>query len=104
MVIVELPAPGAAIEVGLKATVVPEGWPEADSATALLKPPETVVEIVTLPAPPCGIVVEDGEAEIVKSLVEVVSWMAAVQISSLAPLRRSVQDGKKRLEMPSRFV
>src|SRR5713226_2995272 len=101
MVIVELPEPGAAIEDGLKATVVPEGWPEADSATALLKPPETVVVMVTLPEPPWAIEVEAGEAEIVKSLVEVVSWMAAVQISSLPPLRRSVQEGKKRLEMPS---
>ena len=94
MVIVELPEPGAAIEVGLKATVTPVGWPEADSEMALLKLPETVVEMVTLPEPPWAIEVEDGEAEIVKSLVLVVSWMAAVQISSLPPLRRSVQDGK----------
>ncbi len=94
MVIVELPEPGAAIEVGLKATVVPEGWPEADSATALLKPPETVVVMVTLPEPPWAIEVEVGEAAIVKSAVLVVSWIAAVQISSLPPLRRSVQDGK----------
>src|SRR5260370_16879320 len=94
MVIVELPEPGAAIEVGLKATVVPEGWPEADSATALLKPPETVVVMVTLPEPPWGIDVEAGEAEIAKSLVLVVSWMAPVQLSSLPPLRRPVPDGK----------
>src|SRR6185295_432672 len=67
IVIVELPAPGAAIEAGLKATVTPAGWPEAESATALLKPPETAVVTVTLPAPPCTIEVDDGAAEIEKS-------------------------------------
>jgi len=46
---VELPLPGAAIEVGLKPAVTPEGNPEADSETAELKPPLTVVEMVLLP-------------------------------------------------------
>ena len=49
---VELPLPGAAIEVGLKLAVTPAGRPEADSATAELKPPLTVVEIVEVPVPP----------------------------------------------------
>src|SRR5258708_14458625 len=81
-VIVELPAPGAAIEVGLKATVTPEGWPEADSATALLKPFETVVVIVEVPEPPWAIEPELAEAEILNAGVVVLSWIAAVQISS----------------------
>src|SRR5258708_7264086 len=103
-VIVAVPAPGAAIEVGLKATVTPEGWPDADSATALLKPFETVVVIVEVPEPPWAIEPELGEAEIVKSGVVVLSWIAALQIYSWPPLRRSVHDGKKRSEMPSRPV
>lgn len=51
-VTVELPLPGAAMEVGLKAAVTPVGNPEADSETAELKPPLTVVETVELPELP----------------------------------------------------
>ena len=46
---VELPLPGAAMEAGLKVAVTPAGNPEAESETAELKPPLTVVEIVELP-------------------------------------------------------
>jgi len=49
MVTVELPAPGAAIVLGLKLTVVPLGAPEADRLIALLKPPLMVVVIVDVP-------------------------------------------------------
>ena len=49
MVIVELPPPGAAIELGLKLTVVPLGVPAADRLTALLNPPLTVVVMVEVP-------------------------------------------------------
>ncbi len=48
-------------------TVTPEGWPEAESETALLKPPETVVEIVEEPELPCTTETDAGEAEIAKS-------------------------------------
>ena len=37
------PEPGAPIEVGLNTPVTPVGTPVADSATAALKPPDTVV-------------------------------------------------------------
>ncbi len=49
---VELPLPGAAMEVGLKVAVTPVGNPEADNETAELKPPLTVVETVELPEVP----------------------------------------------------
>lgn len=49
---VELPLPGAAIDAGLKLAVTPVGKPEAERATAELKPPLTVVEIVVLPELP----------------------------------------------------
>ena len=49
MVMVELPDPGAAIVLGLKLTVVPEGTPEAESAIELLNPPLMVVVIVEVP-------------------------------------------------------
>ena len=52
IVMVEVPEPGAAIDAGLKLTVTPAGWPEADKDTAELKPPATVEVIVDVPLPP----------------------------------------------------
>jgi hypothetical protein len=49
IVIVELPPPGAAIELGLKLTVVPLGAPVASRLITLLKAPLTVVVIVEVP-------------------------------------------------------
>ena len=46
------PEPGAAMDVGLKLTVTPLGWPVADNATAESNPPETVVLMVELPLLP----------------------------------------------------
>ena len=37
MVMVEVPEPGAAMEVGLKVTVTPAGWPVADKANSRVK-------------------------------------------------------------------
>ena len=48
IVTVELPLPGAAMELGLKLAVTPDGKPEADRVTAELKPPVMVVETVLL--------------------------------------------------------
>ena len=61
IVIVELPPPGAAIELGLKLTVVPLGAPLAVRLIALLKPPLTVVVIVEVPELPCPTLTEVGE-------------------------------------------
>jgi hypothetical protein len=82
IVMVELPEPGAGIELGLKITVVPEGAPEADRAIALLKPPLMAVVMVDVPSLPCATGREAGEAEIVKldrlvttSLTVTFCWM-----------------------------
>ena len=48
---VELPAP--LMEVGLKLTVTPAGWPLAVNEIAELNPPVTVLVIVDFPEPPC---------------------------------------------------
>jgi len=64
--IVDVPDPGAAIEVGLKVTVTPVGWPEADKAIAEVNPPKTLVVIVDEPLLPCATETEPGEAEMVK--------------------------------------
>jgi hypothetical protein len=65
-VTVDVPEPGAAMGVGLKLTVTPVGWPEADKAMAELKPPETVVVIFDVPLLPCVTETEVGEADMVK--------------------------------------
>ena len=59
---VELPEPGAAIDVGLKLAVTPAGSPLAESDTAELKPPETVVETVVVFVPPCATETVVGDA------------------------------------------
>ena len=61
-----MPDPGAGIGFGLKLTVTPLGCPEADNVTALLNPPETVVEMVEVPELPCTTLTEVGKAEILK--------------------------------------
>src|SRR5437879_4197156 len=46
---VELPEPGAAMDVGLNVTAAPVGGALAESAMAELIPPAATVEIVVLP-------------------------------------------------------
>ena len=70
MVIVDDPEPGAAIDVGLKLTVTPVGWP-ADNPIAESNPPETVVVIVDVPLEPGATESELGEGEMVKFAPEV---------------------------------
>jgi len=64
---VELPLPGAAIDVGLKLAVTPLGSPEIERATDELNPFETEVEIVLAPELPCVTVKLAGEALRAKS-------------------------------------
>lgn len=68
---VELPEPGAAMDVGLNAAVTPEGSPLAESDTAELKPPEIVVEIVLVPELPAATERLVGDALTEKSGVAV---------------------------------
>ena len=75
---VEVPLPGAAIDVGLKLAVTPEGNPEAESETAELRPPLTLVVIVLVPELPSVIERLVGEALRLKSGCTTVSAMVAV--------------------------
>ena len=63
---VEVPPPGAGIDVGLKVAVTPEGSPLAVSAIALLKPPEIAVVTVEVPLEPCTTLTAVGLAVIEK--------------------------------------
>jgi len=73
IVILDEPEPGAAIGLGLKMTVVPEGAPLADKLMVLLKPPLTVVVMVELPWAPCATLTEAGAALMAKLSVVTVS-------------------------------
>jgi len=63
IVMVEVPAP--VIDVRLKLTVTPFGWPVADKAMAESKPPVTALLMVELPELPCATETEAGAAPIV---------------------------------------
>lgn len=77
-VAVEAPEPGAAIEVGLKLTVTPEGAPDAERDTAELNPPETAVVMVEVPLLPGATEMDAGDAESVKAGVCVVDPVSAL--------------------------
>jgi len=66
-VAVEEPEPGAAMDVGLKPTVTPVGWPDALRAIAELNPPETDVVMVDEPLLPTTTETEVGDAAMVKA-------------------------------------
>jgi hypothetical protein len=66
-VAVELPLPGAAIDVGLKLTVTSTVAPLEDNATGELNPFSSAVVIVEVAEPPADALTEVGAAEIVKS-------------------------------------
>jgi hypothetical protein len=80
---VEVPLPGAAMDEGLKLAVTPAGRPDAERATAELKPPLTVVETDELPEVPCvterlageAVIVKLGEAAALTVRVTVVVWV-----------------------------
>jgi len=86
MVIVDVPEPGAAMDVGLKLTVTPVGWPPAVKPIAELKPPDTAVVIVEVPLLPCTTETEVGEAEMVKAGVAgLVTVSETVVVSVVLP-------------------
>lgn len=86
MVIVDVPEPGAAMDVGLKLTVTLVGWPLAVKAIAELKPPETAVVIVDVPLLPCTTETEVGEAEMVNAgLAGAVTVSETVAVSTVLP-------------------
>ena len=65
-VIVELPDPGATMELGLKVTVCSPPSPVADKEMAESKPPDTRVVIVEIPEPGLVTLIVVGDALRVK--------------------------------------
>lgn len=73
----EVPAP--VIEVGLKPTVTPVGWPVADKEMAESNPPVTVLVMVEVPELPCATETEAGEAERLKPVVDELPASAVIR-------------------------
>lgn len=85
IVIVDVPDPGAAMEVGLKVTVWALPCPEADKLMAELKPPETAVVIVTLPELFRATLIVLGDALMVKLGFVPVTVSETVVVSTVLP-------------------
>jgi hypothetical protein len=91
-VAVDVPEPGAAMDVGLKVTVTPVGAPEDVKAIAELNPPETAVVMVEVPLEPTTTETEVGEAVSVNAGVWLVGASALMSPTPLGlpqPVTRS---------------
>ena len=91
-VAVEVPEPGAAMDVGLKVTVTPVGCPVAVKATAASNPPETAVVMVDVPLLPTTTETAVGEAASVKAGVWLVGASALISAAPFGlphPVTRS---------------
>jgi len=84
-VIVDVPEPGAAMELGLKVTDWALPCPVADKLMAELKPPETVVVIVTVPELFLATLIVVGDALMVKLGFVPVTVKDTVVVSTVLP-------------------
>ena len=83
--IVEVPEPGAAIELGVNVTLCAPPSPEADNAIAESKPPETPVVIVEVPELLLATLIVVGDALMVKFGFEPVTVSETVVVSAVLP-------------------
>lgn len=81
----ELPFPGAAMDVGLKLAVNPAGKPETDKLSAALNPPVAAVVIVVAAEFPCAIDRLEGEALTVKSGLAAALIVTATVVLCVTP-------------------
>ena len=84
-VMVDVPEPGVAIELGLKVTVWAVPCPEADRLIAALKPPETTVVMVAVPELPRATLIDVGDALMVKFGLVPVTVRETVVVSTVLP-------------------
>lgn len=84
-VMVDVPEPGAAMEVGLKLTVTRDPCPLADNPIAELKPPEMAVVIVEWPEVPRVMLSDVGDALMVKLGFVPVTVSDTVVVSVVLP-------------------
>lgn len=84
IVMVDVPAPGAAIVLGLKVTVKPLA-PDADKETAELKPPEIDVVMVDVPEVDLAMLTVVGDALRVKFGFVPVTVSTTVVVATMLP-------------------
>jgi hypothetical protein len=82
---VEVPEPGAAMELGVNVTLCALPSPEADNEIAELKPPEMVVVIVEVPELLLATLIVVGDAPIVKLGFVPVTVSETVVVSVVLP-------------------
>ena len=82
---VDLPAPGAAMEPGVKVTLRELPPNELDKAIAELKPPEIVVVIVEVPERPLAMLIVVGDALMVKLGFGPVTVRETMVVSVMVP-------------------
>ena len=82
---VDVPEPGAAMELGLKLTLRPVPSPEADKRIAELNPPEIAEVIVEVPELPLATLIEVGDALRVKLGAVPVTVRETVVVSTVLP-------------------
>ena len=92
-VMVDVPEPGAAMELGLKVTVWALPCPEADKVIAELKPPEIAVVIVEVPELPLATLIDVGDALMVKLGAVPVTVRETVVVSMMLPEVPRHRDG-----------
>jgi len=83
--IVDVPEPGAAIELGVNVTLCALPSPEADNVIAESKPPETAVVIVEVPELLLATLIVVGDALIVKFGFVPVTVSETVVVSVVLP-------------------
>lgn len=83
-VIVDVPEP--VIEVGLKVTVSPLPWPDAERVTAELKPPVPVTVMVEVPDELLSTVSDVGEAETLNPVAVLVTVSETTVLEVVLPL------------------
>jgi len=84
-VMVDVPEPDAAIEPGLKLTLWPLPCPEADRATAEVRPFSAALVIVEVPEWPLATVIAVGDALMLKSAVAAVTVRVTVVFCVIPP-------------------
>jgi len=82
---VAIPEPGAAMELGLKVTLLALPSPEADKVIAALKPPEIAVVMVDVADLPLATLIDVGDALMVKFGLVPVTVSETVVVSTVLP-------------------
>ena len=88
---VDVPEPGAEINLGLKVVITPLGWPVAHKSTEESKPPVMAVVMVEVPVSPGSTETRLGEALMVKPGAAVTARLKVVDRVRPPPVPMTVR-------------